>query len=208
MGFCGYASISAGKAAAFAVRTLLRNAASTLGLSSDEPQSVYPPVLLRQRVLDLLRRDPNMECDFIQRTKYKAGVKTPEQETETRREFFANIRNTDYTVCVRGGGNFSVRLYETLAMGRIPVLVDTDCLLPFNSDPRWRECCVYIHEDELPHIAEKVQAFHNALSEDAFLDVQYQARHFWEERLSFNGFFTHFPTHFGVANEFCRHPRQ
>ena len=156
-------------------------------------------MLLRQRVLELLRQSPHMETDFIPRTQYKAGAQTPEQEAQSRREFFENIRDTDYTVCVRGGGNFSVRLYETLAMGRIPILVDTDSLLPYADDRRWRECCVYVRQDELPHIAEKVLAFHAALSEEAFLETQRQARRFWEERLSFNGFFTHFPEQFAPA---------
>ena len=36
-----------------------------------------------------------------------------------------------FTFCYRGAGNFSYRFYETLMMGRIPILVNTDCVFPF-----------------------------------------------------------------------------
>ena len=84
-------------------------------------------------------------------------------------------------------------------MGRIPILVDTDCLLPYADDLGWRECCVYVRWAEVDQIAEKVQAFHDRLSEGAFVEIQYRARRFWEERLSFNGFFTHFPEHLSAG---------
>jgi Exostosin family len=193
IGFCGYSRISPTKAAGFALRTLFRNTAFALRLTSDEPQDLYPAVLLRQRILGQLRKSLQVETDFIQRSQYKAGASTPEMKQQTHREFFENIRNTDYTVCIRGGGNFSTRLYQTLAMGRIPILVDTDCLLPFANDPRWQECCVYVSRNEVDQIAEKVRVFHDGLSESAFLETQHQARRFWEENLSFEGFFTHLP---------------
>ena len=193
VGFCGYAYTSRMKSAGFVLRTLFRNAAAALHWSGEEPQDPVSPVRLRQQILGLLARHPGIETDFIPRSRYKAGVVTKEAEQTAHREFFENIRDTDYTVCVRGGGNFSVRLYETLAMGRIPVLVDTDCLLPFAQDPRWRECCVYVERHEIPRIAEKVLAFHEGLSEDEFRETQCRARRFWEERLSFAGYFQCLP---------------
>jgi hypothetical protein len=193
IGFCGYASASPIKSAGIALRTILRNILSALSLISDEPQDVYPAALLRQKILHRLQESLLVETDFIQRSQYKAGARTVEEGRSAREEFLQNMQNTDYTVCVRGGGNFSVRLYETLAMGRIPVLVDTDCLLPFSDDPRWRECCVYIERHEIPAIAEKIQSFHDSLSAGAFLELQHMARRFWEERLSFTGYFQHFP---------------
>lgn len=181
------------KSTGFVIRTFLRNTASAFHWSEGESQELYPPILLRQRILDLLSRHPGIETNFVPRSRYKAGAITKQEKEQARQEFFANIQDTDYTVCVRGGGNFSVRLYETLAMGRIPILVDTDCLLPFASDPRWRECCVYVERHEIPYISEKVLTFHESHSEEAFIEIQCQGRLFWEEKLSFNGFFIHFP---------------
>jgi hypothetical protein len=197
IGFCGYARTTPFKAAAFTLTTLRRNLLSALHLTGDEPQAFCPPpVLLRQRLLERLSCSPLVETDFIQNTQYQAGARTAQSKAEAQARFFHNIRSTAYTLCVRGSGNFSVRLYETLAMGRIPILVDTDCLLPYASHPGWKTCCVYVPQAETARIAEIVAAFHDRLSADDFIALQYQARRFWEERLSLEGFFTHFPEHF------------
>ncbi|MCU0486181.1 MAG: glycosyltransferase family 47 protein, partial [Anaerolineales bacterium] len=195
IGFCGYARTMPIKAAAFTLTTLRRNLFSALRLTAEEPQTLFPPVLLRQRLLERLSRSPLVETDFIQNAHYQAGARTAQSKAEAQARFFHNIRSTAYTLCVRGSGNFSVRLYETLAMGRIPVLVDTDCLLPYARDPRWKTCCVYVPQAETARIAEIVAAFHVQLSAADFIEIQHQARWFWEERLSMDGFFTHFPEH-------------
>lgn len=200
IGFCGYARTTALKTLAFMLNTLVRNTASALHLSGAEPQTLYPPpVYLRQRILEKLSHSPRVETDFIQNTRYQAGARTALDQQEARRRFFNNIRDTDYTLCVRGSGNFSVRLYETLAMGRIPILVDTDCLLPYADDPRWKTCCVYVRQEQIDQVDEMVSAFHNRLTEHDFIEVQQQARQFWEERLCMEGFFNHFAEHFQHA---------
>ena len=45
--------------------------------------------------------------------------------------FITNTGKTDYTLCVRGTGNYSGRFYMALNAGRIPVLLDTDVVIPF-----------------------------------------------------------------------------
>ena len=64
-------------------------------------------------------------------------------------EFYENMVSSDYIVCVRGGGNFSVRLYETLAMGRIPIFINTDCLLPLNKSIDWKKHVVWIEREDI-----------------------------------------------------------
>lgn len=103
---------------------------------------------------------------------------------------------SDYIVCLRGTGNFSARLYETLAMGRIPIFIDTDCILPYDRSINWKDYCVWVDANELSSLPEKVLEFHGNLSEADFLEHQKCCRALWEERLSFSGFFKHFPEHF------------
>ncbi len=114
----------------------------------------------------------------------------------TNVEFVNNIFNTDYTVCIRGGGNFSKRLYETLCCGRIPIFVDTDSVLPYDFAVDWKRYCVWIDRSEVPHIAEKVAGFHAGLSPNDFEDLQRECRKLWQDRLSRQGFFDHFHEHF------------
>lgn len=52
---------------------------------------------------------------------------------------------------------------------------------------------------DLPRIAERVAAFHDALSPAEFEARQHECRRVWEEWLSPQGFFANFFRHFGPA---------
>ena len=47
--------------------------------------------------------------------------------------FVNNISKCDYVLCVRGTGNYSGRFYMALNAGRIPVVIDTDIVIPFEN---------------------------------------------------------------------------
>ena len=68
------------------------------------------------------------KTDFIYRKTFRAQEMNFEI---AKKEFYENIKRNFFTFCYRGEGNFSYRFYETLMMGRIPLLVDTDCVFPF-----------------------------------------------------------------------------
>ena len=102
--------------------------------------------------------------------------------------------DSDYVVCVRGAGNFSIRFYEALAMGRIPVFINTDCALPFDDELDWKKHVVWVEFKERHKVAEKVANFHRAISEKDFIDLQLANRKLWEERLTLGGFFKEFIT--------------
>jgi hypothetical protein len=106
-----------------------------------------------------------------------------------KREYFDNIVNSDYVVCGRGNGNFSYRLYETLALGRIPIFIDTDAALPLQDRIDWKKYCVWIDESQLSAIDRIVADFHNGLSDKQFEQLQRDCRRLWEEYLRPEGYF-------------------
>jgi hypothetical protein len=173
---------------------------------------VTPAVLLRARVLRALRRSPLIEDHFIIRNDYRAGVRSSEDRSNpfhpTRLEFVRAIHDCDYTLCVRGGGNFSVRLYETLNLGRIPIFIDTDCILPYDFVLDWRQFCCWIDEGEIPHIAEKVADFHASLTPDDFIDRQKACRAVWEQWCSDTGFHRHFHEHLRFIDALSGEPNR
>lgn len=202
VGFCGQAS---GRLPGFAVwmkQNFKLRLLYILGRAVEYPPPFLPPWLLRGKVLRLLAASPQVETDFIIRNRYRAGIRKKEDRDDpfhpTNVEFVNNIFDTDYTVCVRGGGNFSKRLYETLACGRIPIFVDTDSRLPYDFLIDWKEYCVWVDRSEVSCIAEKVADFHTSLSPQDFLDLQVKCRELWMTRLSEQGFFEHFHEHFDM----------
>ena len=102
--------------------------------------------------------------------------------------FFSNIYDNDYTLCIRGNGNWSYRFYQTLACGRIPIFVDTDCVLPLSTHIDWKKYCVWIDRSDLKQIGEAVTDFHASLSESDFMDLQMSCRALWEEHFTPKGF--------------------
>ena len=157
---------------------------------------------LRRDALDALERAPAVQTNFVRRRHFLGGAVQgdaldPDLLATARHEYVENMVESDYVLCVRGAGNFSYRLYETLSCGRIPVFIDTDCVLPFDFVVDWRDYCVWVDESEIDSIAEVVSAFHERLGEAEFTERQRRCRRFWEEYLSPFGFFANLHRHFG-----------
>ncbi|MAZ72117.1 MAG: hypothetical protein CMC70_03125 [Flavobacteriaceae bacterium] len=189
VGFCGQATSSIGNASTEILKTLARNTKSFLGMSKAPGQQVLSTSYFRANVLRQLEKSPSITTNFILRKKYRAGATTAETRKKTTLEFYENIRDSDYVVCARGAGNFSVRFYETLAMGRIPVFINTNCLLPLPNKIDWKKQVVWVNYEDRDRVSEKVLNFHKRLSHKQFQDLQQQNRSLWQEQLTLGGFF-------------------
>lgn len=200
IGFCGQANLSQLNAVKEIFKTFLRNIKCNLGLSKDEPQQVLSTSFLRASVLKTLQKSKDVKTNFIFRKKYRDGVSNDKDSHKTTLEFYNNLKDSDYVVCVRGAGNFSVRFYETLAMGRIPVFINTDCALPFDKEINWKNHVVWVEYKDRNQVVQKVKEFHEALSKDDFIDLQLANRSLWKEKLTMNGFFKYFLNSITINN--------
>jgi hypothetical protein len=97
-------------------------------------------------------------------------------------EYIDNLKNNLYSLCVRGAGNFSFRLQETFMMGRIPVLIDTECILPFENEIPYKTNTVYVtkeNSNNFTEIDKVIQNFHNSHTEKELLNIQLSNRNIW-----------------------------
>lgn len=76
---------------------------------------------------------------FILRTDYWGG-KPHDKQIVT--EFVKNIQDTYFTLSGRGAGNWSARFYQVLYLGRIPIVVNTDIVLPFEDKINWNDIII------------------------------------------------------------------
>ena len=192
IGFCGQTNDSVYNSLKEISRTVFRNIHYYLKLSNELPQKIQSTSKLRAKVLSEIKNSIQLTANFIERKKYRAGAVTKEDRMKTKQEFYNNMRDSDYVVAVRGAGNFSVRFYEALAMGRIPVFINTDCLLPLEDKIDWNKHVVWVEENEINQIEEKIIDFHNKLNPESFKRLQETNRKIWEEKLTLGGFFKHF----------------
>lgn len=185
VGFCGYAGPRLGGEAG--IKGMFRKLGRRIK-HRNRPLNVR-----EQAILSLLPSD-KVRCNFTIRDQFWAGLGDPTKPANLRRQakddFMRNMIDSDYILCARGGGNFSYRLYETLSCGRIPIIVDTDIVLPFMTDLDWKKFCVWLRPSELGGISEKIHDFHQNLTPDEFIELQQQCRRHWEESLSPAGFFS------------------
>jgi len=188
IGFCGLASTSPIEIFFRKLRLKWEQRQYQQGKLKWEPPP-FEPSSFRTRVLRQFEDQPGIQTNYILRKRYRAGVTEDKSlHHPVKVEFVNNILNSDYTVCMRGGGNFSVRFYETLCLGRIPIFIDTDCLLPFQDEIDYKSYFPWIDLKDLPYAAEIIRNFHNKLSEDDFIDLQKACRKLWEEHMTQDGF--------------------
>lgn len=189
VGFCG--STQGGPPERTLGQRLLGRQAGTRGLVGDHP---------RTQALRAVDRDRRLNKNFILHGEFWGGaIRDRSLLLRVRREYVRNLLNSDYVLCARGGGNFSYRLYETLSLGRIPIFVDTDCVLPLDFDIDWREYCVWVDADDIDHIGDRVLEFHERFDDTEFEERQRAARRLWEKYISPEGFFASFHRHFQRA---------
>lgn len=159
--------------------------------------SPYEGHILRSKALKILANSSLVATNFIREKRIVFLIEGQlDERLKARCKFVKNMAKSDYILCCRGSTNCSIRLFETLCCGRIPVFINTDCVLPYDWLIDWKKYCVWIDEKELPQIAEKVAEFHQNLLPQEFVQLQYECRKLWQEWLSPEGFFANFYRHF------------
>lgn len=190
VGFCGQANMSPIKAFKEKLKFVRENLKRFI---KNPTRSDYEPLFAsgyeRAKLLKEIEANAIIDARFIYRDQYRAGANTPETVAQTTKEYYDNLRESQYVVCIRGGGNFSVRFYQTLMMGRIPVFVNTDCLLPFEDIIDWKKHVVWVEWNERHLIVEKIMNFHSQLTPQQFIELQQANRSIWTNELSVSGIF-------------------
>jgi len=138
---------------------------------------------IRSESIKILNKNKNIETNFIIRNAFWGG--SP-HNTSIRNEYINSIVNSDLVLCARGAGNFSYRLYETLSCGRIPVFIDTDCVLPCEDKIDWKNLCIFV--TNINDLNMCINNFWQNTTPSEYIDKQIHARQTYEAFLSPNGF--------------------
>lgn len=189
IGFCGQTNPSKFNALKEMTKQTVRNVQSKLGLRRTELQKIIPTSYLRASLLASLESHKAVDDRFIKRQKYRAGVTKNKKTHSTTKEFYRNIIESQYVLCARGAGNFSVRFYETLMMGRIPLYVHTDGFLPLSDVIDWRNHVVWVDYKDRHNISQILLDFHKQLDEPSLGALLKKNRKLWEDKLTLSGFF-------------------
>ena len=158
-----------------------------LYLTRIETDHIFPYLIKRNKILTYLEKSSIIDTNFKKRNIWAEG--TVGNNSNSRNEFLNNILSSDYSLCYRGAANYSLRFYETLCLGKIPLLIDTDCKLPFENLVNWKEICLFVKESDLRYIPELIVDFHNSHNKNQFIQKQIYCREIWVKYLSKKGFY-------------------
>lgn len=150
-------------------------------------------VYWRRRMICACRSSRLVRTNFIIRHSFSAAERTIELDpAQARREFVDSIVESDFVLAPKGDGNYSNRFLETLSLGRIPVLPDTDVVLPFAKESLYESCVVRVPMSEVSRTPDIVRAWYDARTDASWKAAQEKARNIFETRLRFDAFFKHF----------------
>jgi len=133
--------------------------------------------------------------DFILRDKWANGSSDSSAADSrsigpsptSKKTFLTNMEDNLYNLCVRGTGNSSYRLYETLMMGRIPVFINTDCILPFESEIPWRKNTIFV--TDFYDIDGQIRRWHDSHTPEELITISRENRLIWEKYFSVTGLY-------------------
>ena len=142
---------------------------------------------IRGRAVRSLVGSSGVDTEFIIRNGFWA--KGLDDKVQARTEYAENMLSSPYGLVVRGAGNFSYRLYELMSAGRIPVFVDTDCVLPFEDQIDWDSFVLRVPVSDISRIDEVLLDFHYKISSSDFIERQRLSRLCYEEWIRPEAFF-------------------
>lgn len=139
----------------------------------------------RLTTIKALEQNKNIETDFILRKGFWAGKPNDEQ---LKKDYIDNLINSHFTICNRGRGNFAIRFYQALSLGRIPVLIDSDMVFPFEDLINWDD--VIIKAKNETELAEKIVFWWQNKSDLDVINAQLKCREVYENYLTTSAFST------------------
>ena len=124
---------------------------------------------------------------IVVRDSYGGIANLVSSSEDKREEFLKGISESDFILCPRGDSNGSVRFYETLSAGRIPILPDTQIKLPHIKHINVEEVMVKFSLFD-PKVENVVLDFWKNLNSEKYQKIQEDLRMIYNNYYKFDVF--------------------
>lgn len=149
---------------------LVKNSKLVAWMDEHRLPSRHVPTFIRAEVLEAVARsqDPSgvSELEIIDTEGFNFAP-------WHKNEFADHLQKTTYVLCPRGCENYSYRVYEALRFGRVPVIVDSDMVLPAAVD--WGNVAIIVPDKFKGSIRARILEDYESRDATAFLERQAQA---------------------------------
>jgi len=133
---------------------------------------------IRKKIMNLKCKNSFLKDIQNLKVKKKKGlIVHPEDYKNYRSEYAENLNKSYFVLCPRGFGTSSFRLFETMMMGRVPVIISDEWVEPAGIN--WDEFSIRIKQKNVSIIPQILN------ERTAYADIMgIKARHIWEEYFS------------------------
>ena len=188
IGFCGWADFKTKiEYIKYALKTLVMRIRLFFGKGFDKTR--IKGIWWRRKIINMLRGSRLCGTDFIIRKSYSGANRTMIGDPlKLRQEYIENILNSDLSLCIKGDGNFSTRFFEVLSLGKIPLFIDTDCILPLEDIIDYSSFMVRVDWKDIGLLDKIALDWYKGISDARFKEMQALSRRAFEEKLGFESF--------------------
>ncbi|MSU55801.1 MAG: hypothetical protein EXS51_00615 [Candidatus Taylorbacteria bacterium] len=153
------------------------------------PQAHIRGIFWRQTALRALRKG-GVTLRVIERSFYSLFNKERMFEPKQNRlEYVENLRECDLALSVRGDANASQRFYEALSASRVPLFLDTDCVLPLEEIIPYDEFILRVTARDSMALCERVRVWEREQSSAEFDEKERRAREVFLSQLRLDRYF-------------------
>ncbi|HEX8234566.1 MAG TPA: exostosin family protein [Abditibacteriaceae bacterium] len=161
----------------FTLKNDLIEAASTQAVTPDLLFSFMGAMShsVRRKVVNL--KHARAVIEDTSHVSFFASIETDEQRAFMKRQkerYKEILLRSKFILCPRGMGTSSFRLFESMAVGRVPVIISDDWVAP--QGPEWDSCSVRVAESQVENIPDILEA-----KENSFEELSSNARKVWHE---------------------------
>jgi hypothetical protein len=129
----------------------------------------------RLTTINKFKSDTRFVSKFILRQGFWGGKPN---DVNYKTDYIENIKEAHFSICNRGKGNFTIRLYQVLSLGRIPILIDSDMIYPFEDLINWDEFMVKAKKQNL--LLEKTFNFWDSKNNSQLENAQLKAKEIFD----------------------------
>lgn len=121
---------------------------------------------------------------YIQFNNQFHGHLNDETRKKTRTHMIESIRDSIAVLCPAGTGKVTIRFFEVMSMGRIPILISENCPLPFEEDIDYDSFILRIDENKVEKADEIISSWLSSQTLDQLQEKCMQNRRIWEHYFS------------------------
>lgn len=146
----------------------------------------------RKKVIKKLEKSEEIKTDFKIRNSFSGHKKTVEGNPQIiREEYVELLKESDLPLVVRGDGNYSLRFFEALSLGKIPLFIDTKTPLPLEDEIDYDSFILRVDYKDIDKIENRISEFWLQISNEEYVLMQEKAVSVFNEKLSPVAFYSY-----------------